>query len=229
MLNNNKRLFCAFVDLRKAFDSVYHNALWLKLCQMGINGKMLRIIRAMYDSVKCCVRHCGSYSDFFEVSIGLKQGETLSPILFSLFIEDLEIYLQGKPSSGLNIKDINLLLLLFADDMVILGESSGDLQDSLNELYKYCDKWGLEVNTAKTKVVVFRRRGGLRQNERWSLNGTVLETVNDFNYLGVVFNYTGSFALNQQTLSGKALRAMNVLLQNIRNFGLSPKNMLSVV
>ena len=38
------------------------------------------------------------------------------------------------------------------------------------------------------------------------------------NYLGVVFNYTGSFALNQQTLSGKALRAMNVLLKNIRNF-----------
>ena len=70
----------------------------------------------MYDSVKCCVRHCGSYSDFSEVLVGLKQGETLSPISFSLFIEDLEVYLQGKPSSGLNIKDINLLLLLFADD-----------------------------------------------------------------------------------------------------------------
>ena len=223
MLNNNKRLFCAFVDLRKAFDSVYHNALRLKLYKMGINGKMLRIIRVMYDSVKCCVRHCGSCSDFFEVSVGLTQGETLSPILFSLFIEDSEIYLQGQPSSGLNIKDIILLLLLFADDMVILGESPEDLQDSLNELYKYYDKWGLEVKTAKTKVVVFRQRGRLRQNERWSLNGTVLETVNDFNYLGVVFNYTGSFALNQQTLSGKALRAMNVLLQNIRNFDFHPQ------
>ena len=56
---------------------------------------------------------------------------------------------------------------------MILGESPEDLQDSRNELYKYCDKWGLEVNTAKTKIVVFRRRGGLRQNERWSLNDTV--------------------------------------------------------
>ena len=69
--------------------------------------------------------------------------------------------------------------------MVTLGESPEDLQDNLNELYKYCDKFGLEINTAKTKVV-FRRRGGLRQNERLSLNGTVLETVNDFNYLGVI-------------------------------------------
>ena len=56
---------------------------------------------------------------------------------------------------------------------MILGESPEDLQDSRNELYKYCDKLGLKVNTAKTKVVMFRRRCGLRQNERWSLNGTV--------------------------------------------------------
>ena len=225
MLNNNKRLCCAFVDLKKAFDSVYHSALWLKLYKLGMNGKLLRSIRAMYDSVKCCVRHCGSYSEFFEVSVGLKQGETLSPILFSLFIEDLELYSQGRRGSGLNIKDINLLLLLFADDMVVLGETPEDLQNSLNELYRYmyCTHWGLEVNTIKTKVVVFRRRGGLRADEFWTYNGTVLQTVNDFNYLGVVFNHTGSFALNQQTLSGKALRAMNVLFQNIRNFDFHPK------
>ena len=151
MLNNNKRLYCAFVDLKKAFDSVYHNALWLKLYKLGINGKFLRIIRAMYDSVKCCVKHCGSYSEFFEVSVGLKQGETLSPILFSLFIEDLELYLQGRPGSGLNIKDINLLLLLFADDMVVLGETPEDLQNSLNELYRYCNHWGLEATRLKRK------------------------------------------------------------------------------
>ena len=150
MLNNNKRLYCAFVDLKKAFDSVYHNALWLKLYKLGINGNLLRIIRAMYNSVKCCVRHCGSYSEFFEVSDGFKQGLTLSPILFSLSIEGLELYLQGRPGSGLNIKDINLPLLLFADDMVVLGEMPEDLQNSLNELYRYCNHLGLEVNTIKT-------------------------------------------------------------------------------
>ena len=48
----NKRLYCAFVDLKKAFDSVYHNALWFKLYKMGINVTMLR----MYDTVKCCVK-----------------------------------------------------------------------------------------------------------------------------------------------------------------------------
>lgn len=95
----------------------------------------------------------------------------------------------------------------------------------MNELYEYCSKWGLEVNTDKTKIVVFRKRGRVFEHEQWTYNGINLETVNDFNYLGVVFNYTGSFAFNQQTLSGKALKAMNVLLQNIRGFDFSPKTL----
>ena len=137
MLNNNKRFYCAFVDMKKAFDSVYRNALWLKLFKLGVNGKMLRIVKAMYSSVKCRVRHLNTYSDFFEVVVGLKQGETMSPVLFSLFIEDLVMYLQTKPDSGININDVNLILLFFADDMVILAETPEDLQSSLDNLYQY--------------------------------------------------------------------------------------------
>ena len=156
-LNNGKRLYCAFVDLKKAFDSVYRKALWLKLYKLGLNGKLLRIIRAMYDKVKCCVRHCNSYSDFFDISVGLKQGETLSPILFSLFLEDLELYLQSRPDSGLCLNDINIMLLLFADDMVLLGDTPEDLQNSWDKLQEYCQKWGLEVNVLKTKIVVLEK------------------------------------------------------------------------
>ena len=121
------------VDLKNAFDSVYRNALWLKLNTLGLNGKLLRIIRAMYNKVKCCVRHCNSYSDFFEIAMGLKPGETLSPILFSLFVEDLELYLQSRPDSGLCLNDINIMLLLFADDMVLLGDTQEELQNILGQ------------------------------------------------------------------------------------------------
>ena len=225
MINNNKRFYCAFVDMKKAFDSIYRNALWLKLFKMGINGKMLRILKGMYESVRCRVRHLNTYADFFEVAVGLKQGETMSPVLFSLFVEDLEIYLQSKPDSGINVNDINLILLFFADDMVVLGETPYDLQNSLDRLYQYCLTWGLEVNTIKTKCIVFRRRGGLLNNEKWYYNDIEIETVNDFNYLGVVFNYTGTFVLNQQYVSGKALKAMGVLMQNIRKYDFSPKSL----
>ena len=143
-----------------------------------------------------------------------------------LFVEDLEIYLQTRPDSGLCINEINIMLFRFADDMVIIGDSPEELQAILNKLHDYCSKWGLEVNTVKTKIVVFRKRGRLYANEHWIYNDIGLEVVNDFNYLGVVFNYTGSFAMNQQTLSGKALKAMNVLLQkNVRSFDFTPRTM----
>ena len=196
----NERLACAFVDLRKAFDSIYRNALYFKLNRLGVDAKMLRIIRDMYTNVKACVRGCNSYSEFFECAIGLKQGEVISPLLFSLFLEDLELYLCNDPNCGLNLDDITFILMLFADDMVILGKSPSDLQNSLNRLHEYCGTWGLEVNIEKTKIMVFRKRGPLKSDENWSFDNQPLEVVNDFNYLGTVFNFTGNYSRKKHLL-----------------------------
>ena len=103
---------------------------------------MLRIIKDMYNKVKSCVRGCNSYSDFFDCAVDLKQGEVISPMLFSLFIEDLELFLQDDQCCGLSIDDITFILMLFADDMVILGKDRDDLQKSLDRLEYYCNKWG---------------------------------------------------------------------------------------
>jgi len=223
ILTEKGRLYCAFVDLKKAFDSVYLNGLWLKLFRMGVNAKMLRIIRDMYNKVKSCVKGCNSFSEFFDCAIGLKQGEVISPILFSLFLEDLELFMSDNCECGLTIDDMTFILLLFADDMVILGNSIEDLQNSLNKLSEYCTKWGLEVNAGKTKIMVFRKRGRLRLSEKWSYNGSPLEIVDNFNYLGTVFNYTGNFTYNQETLVGKGLKAMNMLMANVKKLNLKPK------
>ena len=66
--------------------------------------------------------------------MGLKQGEVISPMLFSLFIEDLELFLQNDQRSGLSLDEITFILMLFADDMVILGKDRDDLQKSLDRL-----------------------------------------------------------------------------------------------
>jgi len=145
----------------------------------------------------------------------------MSPILFSLFIEDLELFLQDDVNCGLSFNDIMFVLMLFADDMVILGNSRADLQQRLDLLSEYCSKWGLQVNTIKSKILVFRKRGGLRPDEVWQYNGNVIDTVSDFNYLRTVFNYTGSFTLNHETLSGKGLNALNVLLNNLKHLNLN--------
>ena len=96
------------------------------------------------------------------------------------------------------------------------------LDEGLDLLEMYCHKWGLQVNTDKTKIVVFRKRGGLLNDESWTYNGRNLEVVSNFNYLGTVFNYTGNFALNQETLVGKGLKAMNCLLHNTKRYSFKP-------
>ena len=154
--------------------------------------------------------------------LGLKQGLNNSPILFSLFIEDLELSLQRDVGCGLSLSDLCLIVMLFADDMVVLGKTPHDLQSSLNYLYEYCKKWGLEVNTDKTKIVVFRNRGNLKQDEKWFYDKMLMETVDNFNYLGTIFNYTGSFSLNNQYVIGKALKAMDVLIKNIQQYDVTP-------
>ena len=85
---------------------------------------MLHLIKDMCNNVKSCVRGCNFLFENFNCVVGLKQGEVMSPILFSLFIEYLELFLQDDVNCGLSFNDIMFVLMFFADGMVILGNRS---------------------------------------------------------------------------------------------------------
>ena len=72
-LNENKRLYVIYVDMLKCFDSIYRNALWLKMFKPAIQCKLLRQVKNMYANVKSHVKSCSSYSDYFSYAIGLRQ------------------------------------------------------------------------------------------------------------------------------------------------------------
>ena len=108
----------------------------------------------------------------------------MSPMLFFLFIEDLELLIQDSPTSGLTIDDITFILLLFADDMVLFGKTPEELQHSLDLLETYCDSWGLDVNIKTTKLMVCGKSVQIHEHENWIFKGKLVEIVNDFNYLG---------------------------------------------
>ena len=147
------------------------------------------------------------------------------PSTFSLFLEDLELFLQDDVNSGISFDEVAFILMLFGDDMVIFGKNTSDLQKNLDLLFTYCSTWGLEVNPDKSKIVVFRKRGPLKHDEKWTYNNMHIEVVSNFNYLGTVFNYTGNFNLNQETLTGKGLKALNILLANTKGMSLKPSTL----
>ena len=84
-----KNMYCAFIDFEKACDFVWPIGLWQKLLSSNINGKCFRIIFNMYDGIRSRIVHNGSKSEYFQCNIGVRQGENLSPFLFSLYLNDL--------------------------------------------------------------------------------------------------------------------------------------------
>ena len=208
-ISKGSRLYCLFIDFRKAFDFVNRDCLWYKLIKMGMRGKMLNIIKSMYNEAKSKVKHMGILSDEFLCELGVRQGESLSPFLFSIFLNDLSEYLISNNFKGFELdNNKNVSLLLYADDAVIFCESKDDLQKGLDLLYDYCCKWNLIVNTDKTKIVVFRRGGRLSKHENWTYNGENINVSNAFNYLGINLSYTGKFSAAQTTLSDQARKAI---------------------
>lgn len=210
-LFNKKRLYCAFVDYRKAFDSVDRVSLWQKLIDIGIKGKVFNIIKNLYNDAKSCVRYQGQISDYFNCNMGVRQGENLSPLLFSIFLNDLETFLKGK-NEGIQIEFtldgldcyIKLFVLLYADDTILLSESADELQNMLNSLNDYCNRWKLEVNISKTKIIVFSR-GLVKKYPKFTFANQDIEVVKDYVYLGVTFNFNNKFnkAINKQLTQAK--------------------------
>ena len=167
-LCQGRRLFCTFVDYSKAFDSTNRATLWKKTNIMWY----IRKSPSCYIEyvIKSCVMANGMQSEFFESHVGLRQGENLSPILFALFLNDMETFFTEQKWNTLKFIDklytdshdevtgmLNLFVLMYADDSVIMAENEHDMQRNLNLLNDYCNCNKLKVNISKTKIMVFAR------------------------------------------------------------------------
>ena len=104
-------LCTCFVEFAKAFDSVNHNLLWNKLASMGLSTKMLNILQNMYGKATSKESANNTYSAFFPCCKGVRQGCNLSPLLFSLFINDLETYLTFNESASFTLSSLQTHLL----------------------------------------------------------------------------------------------------------------------
>ena len=152
-LEVQKNTYLCFVDLKKAYDSVWREGLFRRMVDDGVPGKLLSLVKRWYKNVTVRVRVNDVESDWFGSKVGVRQGDTLSPLLFNIFINGI---VDKVKESGLGVKigRETMSVLLFADDMVLVGNNEVELGNLVNKVKQYCDKWQLEVNVNKTKVVV---------------------------------------------------------------------------
>ena len=163
------RFYCIFVDFSSAFDRVPHNLLWYKLINIGIHGKMLSVLRAMYSNLKSCVKTNDGLSEYFSCCKGTRQGCMFSPFFLKYLNEFIDSLRDSYTNEGVHVSDMynNHKLLLYADDIAMFNDTVGRLQHEINILQQYCQKWGMTVNLKKTKIIVFRNGGIYRKNENW--------------------------------------------------------------
>ena len=98
---------------------------------------------------------------------------------------------------------LKLIILLYADDTVIFSDSETGLKHALNNITEYCAKWKLQVNTAKTKIVIFHSRGNISNKFRFLFGLNEIEIIKGYKYLGIYFSQSGSFAQTKITSLNK--------------------------
>jgi hypothetical protein len=188
----------------------------------------------MYKTAKSYIKH-ENYTGFtFNCEIGVRQGENLSPLLFALYLNDLEDFL-AKAYNGLDkfnalIQEYNqtkgimvylkLFTILYADDTIILAESSDEMQAALNGLFPYCQLWKLKINTSKTKTVIFGAKM-YKTKTQFKIGDICLNIVSEYDYLGICFKYNGNLSPGIAKLRDQASRAMYALISKSRKLGLS--------
>ena len=213
MLEERKEICAIFFDYRKAFDTVPHKLLLDKLCQFGINEKIILWVANYLTNRQQNVVLNGVMSDSVDVLSGVPQGSVLSPLLFIIYVNDLA----SLSFSG------NSQIVLYADDLVLYRPISTPneyhiLQNDINTIENWTLSNCLQFNILKCKyMVIYRRRNPEKHNPLLLLNGEPIERVETFKYLGILLSTDLSWSRHIDSVCSRAKRILGLLYRQYYN------------
>lgn len=206
-----------FVDLEKAYDNVPRCQLWEAMRRMRIKEKWIEVTKALYENSEAQIRVGNKVTKAIEVSKGLKQGCTLSPIMFNIYAEQaLEKWYRKCGGMGIPIRDKTLHSLMFADDQLIVAQDEEDMIYMLRKLKEEYDKWGLLINFKKTEYMCV---GRLAQNLH--IGHETIKACTEYKYLGSIISDTGKIEKDIEDKVIKGKRATKALHGTIWNRNLT--------
>ena len=183
-------LYHVFIDFKKAFDRVWHEALWATMNQYNINKTLISLIEELYNQATSSVYLEGDFGDWFRTTVGVRQGCLLSPTLFNVFLERIMTDALEGHDATVSIGGRTVSNLRFADDIDGLAGSEAELSQLVQRLNTSCSSFGMEISAEKTKIMTNTHANGLRNDI--VINGSTLQHVNQFIYLGAIVTDNGS-------------------------------------
>ena len=173
--------------------------------EIGVGGKKYNIIKSVNTNNKCAFKIGNKHTRLFPQGREVRQGCSLSPSLFNIYINELTRALEQSAAPGLTLPESEVKCLLFADDQVLLLPTKEGLEQNLDLLHRFCQTWALTVNLSKTKIVVFQKRSSCQKHKyKFHLDTVALEHTKSYTYLGLNFSTTGNFQKAVNELRDKA-------------------------
>ena len=208
-LENRNSAHCVFLDLAKAFDSVSHPRLLIKLEALGITGDLLNWFKAFLSDRRQRVVVNGQFSSWLPVTSGVPQGSVLGPLLFLLYINDISTVV-----SHSKVK-------LFADDVTVYKEISCPndatlLQLDLSNIAQWAQKWLLRLNPLKCDSIVISNKRS-PPLPAYHLDSSVISHHPVVRYLGVLVDCKLNWNEHCRYVSAKATRSLNFLRHCLYN------------
>ena len=226
------KAFLVFIDLRKAYDSVPREALWVALRKLGVPDQLIDIIRSFHQNMKAQICLDDTLLEEIEVDNGLRQGCCMAPALFNLYscvvverwtarLEDTDgvgVYLRHKDDGKLfrrytrNASQTTATECQFADDAALLATTRAGAERSLLEYVQVASDFGLTVSIPKTKVMV--TGSDVTDADRAPLyidDSNIVESVCEFPYLGSVVEASGRMGRDIDRRIAQASKAFGTL------------------
>ena len=194
------------LDIKKAFDRVWHRGLLAKIRSFGIQGDLYQWIKSFLDNRQQSVVLDGYTSTKKTISAGVPQGSILGPVLFLMFIDDLSAHLENS-------------LHLFADDSTLhltiknnedRSPSRDSLQRDLDSVQAWASDWCVIFNASKTEDMIVSRKRNLNHQPLFFMNNRLVPS-SDITLLGVTISNTLSWSRNISTIAKKTARRIYIL------------------
>lgn len=202
-LMNKEYVAVVFLDLEKAYNTLWRKGIIYKCYKLGCKGNMLKWICTFLENRTCEVKINGQYSGKYVLEKGTPQGSVVSPILFNIMLHDLII------------REPHVKLSIYADDIALwcsgtnLENVQQKMQRSLDEISVFCSKWNLKLSSQKSAVMVFTNKN--QRDIILSLEGNLLQQHVEYKFLGMWFDHKMTWSKHISVVKEKCKKRLNLL------------------
>ena len=212
--SHGSNVFVCFLDCSKAFDTISHSGIFLKLMERDVPLCFLKLMIYLYLNMQSRCRWRDAYSEYFHVSTGTKQGGIISPLIFAMYMDELVVRLR-KRGIGCHYIYLFIACILYADDLCLMAPTRGAMQEMLNICREYCEEFCLSFNVKKSKVLLYGNVKGVHVADL-TLDGKSIEMVKEWKYLGVTVVAGAGLTFSHRSALSSFYRSANSILSSLR-------------